>query len=142
LQSAGRIRSTRRSPRRGVLVLRKLRLRRPKRKNLLQKKLQLSETQEEESTAEETPAEETQEEEGTSSEETAAEETPAEDVAPESTEPETEAPAEIETEVVSDDAGDSTNIEVDEGLLDSSGVSNVSSSCCTRRAWEQQKNLR
>ena len=46
---------------------------------------------------------------------------------PESTEPETEAPAEIETEVASDDAGDSTDIEVDEGLLDSSGVSDVSS---------------
>ena len=90
------------------------------------------ETQEEESTTEETPAEETQEEEGTSSdqtssEETTTEETPTEDVAPESTEPETEAPAEIETEVASDDAGDSTDIEVDEGLLDSSGVSDVSS---------------
>jgi hypothetical protein len=90
------------------------------------------ETQEEESTTEETPAEETQEEEGTSSdqtssEETTTEETPSEDVAPESTEPETEAPAEIETEVASDDAGDSTDIEVDEGLLDSSGVSDVSS---------------
>ncbi|MDA8607278.1 cadherin domain-containing protein [Gammaproteobacteria bacterium] len=86
------------------------------------------ETQEEESTTEETPAEETQADEGTSSEETTTEETPAEDVAPESTEPETEAPAEIETEVISDDvAGDSTDIEVDEGLLDSSGVSDVSS---------------
>jgi hypothetical protein len=90
------------------------------------------ETQEEESTAEETPAEETQEEEGASSdqpssEETTSEETPTEDVAPESAEPETEAPAEIETEVISDDAGDSTDIEVDEGLLDSSGVSDVSS---------------
>jgi len=85
------------------------------------------ETQEEESTAEETPAEETQEEEGTSSEETTTEETPSEDTAPESTESETEAPAEIETEVASDDGGDSTDIEVDEGLLDSSGVSDVSS---------------
>jgi hypothetical protein len=90
------------------------------------------ETQEEESTTEETPAEETQDEEGTSSdqtssEETTTEETPGEEVAPESTEPETEAPAEIETEVASDDAGDSTDIEVDEGLLDSSGVSDVSS---------------
>ncbi len=85
------------------------------------------ENQEEESTAEETPAEETQADEGTASEETTTEETPAEDVAPESTEPETEAPAEIETEVISDDAGDSTDIEVDEGLLDSSGVSDVSS---------------
>ncbi|MDC0914523.1 cadherin domain-containing protein [Gammaproteobacteria bacterium] len=86
------------------------------------------ETQEEESTTEATPAEETQADEGTSSEETTTEETPAEDVAPESTEPETEAPAEIETEVISDDvAGDSTDIEVDEGLLDSSGVSDVSS---------------
>src|SRR6056300_1578519 len=62
-----------------------------------------------------------------SEEESAAEETPAEDVAPESTEPETEATAEIETEVASDDAGDSTDIEVDEGLLDSSGVSDASS---------------
>ncbi|MDA7548943.1 cadherin domain-containing protein [Gammaproteobacteria bacterium] len=85
------------------------------------------ETQEEESTSEETPAEETQADEGTSSEETATEETPSEDVAPESTEPETEAPSEIEPEVASDDAGDSTDIEVDEGLLDSSGVSDVSS---------------
>jgi hypothetical protein len=90
------------------------------------------ETQEEESTTEETPAEETQDEEGTSSdqtssEETTTEETPGEEVAPESTEPETEVPAEIETEVASDDAGDSTDIEVDEGLLDSSGVSDVSS---------------
>ena len=85
------------------------------------------ETQEEESTTEETPAEETQADEGTASEETTAEETPAEEVAPESTEAETEAPAEIETEVASDDAGDSTDIEVDEGLLDSSGVSDVSS---------------
>ncbi len=85
------------------------------------------EAQEEESTSEETPAEETQADEGTSSEETTTEETPAEDVAPESTEPETEAPAEIETEVASDDAGDSTDIEVDESLLDSSGVSDVSS---------------
>ncbi|MDA7600638.1 cadherin domain-containing protein [Gammaproteobacteria bacterium] len=85
------------------------------------------ETQEEESTTEETPAEETQADEGTSSEETTTEETPGEEVAPESTEPETEAPAEIETEVASDDAGDSTDIEVDEGLLDSSGVSDVSS---------------
>jgi hypothetical protein len=96
------------------------------------------ETPAEESPAEETqeeeaaPAEETQEEEAapneeTSNEETASEETPAEETAPESTEPETEAPAEIETEVASDDAGDSTDIEVDEGLLDSSGVSDVSS---------------
>jgi len=85
------------------------------------------ETQEEESTSEETPAEETQADEETSSEETATEETSSEDVAPESTEPETEAPSEIETEVTSDDAGDSTDIEVDEGLLDSSGVSDVSS---------------
>jgi hypothetical protein len=86
------------------------------------------ETQEEESTSEETPAEETQADEGTSSEETTTEETPVEDVAPESTEPETEAPAEIESEVISDAAaGDSTDIEVDEGLLDSSGVSDVSS---------------
>src|SRR6056300_1601178 len=60
-------------------------------------------------------------------EESTTEETPAEDVAPESTEPETEATAEIETEVASDDAGDSTDIEVDEGLLDSSGVSDASS---------------
>src|SRR6056300_954907 len=85
------------------------------------------ENQEEESTSEETPAEETQADEGTASEETTTEETPAEDVAPESTEPETEATAEIETEVASDDAGDSTDIEVDEGLLDSSGVSDASS---------------
>ena len=34
---------------------------------------------------------------------------------------------ETETEVASDDAGDSTDIEVDESLLDSSGVSDASS---------------
>gem|GEM_PF-5363455 len=94
----------------------------------LQEELEVSEeAPEEESTTEETPAEETQADEGTASEETATEETSGEDVAPESTEPETEAPAEIETEVASDDAGDSTDIEVDEGLLDSSGVSDASS---------------
>jgi hypothetical protein len=88
------------------------------------------ETSEEESAAEETPAEETQEEETateeTSGDESAAEETTSEEPA---TETESEAPAEIETEteVVSDDAGDSTDIEVDEGLLDSSGVSDASS---------------
>ena len=98
----------------------------------------------EETPAEESPAEETQEEESASSEETSseestteetssddtpAEETPAEETAPESTETESAAPAETitETEVASDDAGDSTDIEVDEGLLDSSGVSDVSS---------------
>ena len=85
------------------------------------------EAPEEESATEETPAEETQEEEAASSEETPAEETPAEETAPESAETEAEAPAEIEAEVASDDAGDSTDIEVDEGLLDSSGVSDVSS---------------
>src|SRR6056300_626541 len=94
----------------------------------LQEELEVSEeAPEEESTTEETPAEETQADEGTASEETATEETSGEDVAPESTETETEAPAEIETEVASDDAGDSTDIEVDEGLLDSSGVSDASS---------------
>src|SRR6056300_184670 len=94
----------------------------------LQEELEVSEeAPEEESTTEETPAEETQADEGSASEETATEETSGEDVAPESTEPETEAPAEIETEVASDDAGDSTDIEVDEGLLDSSGVSDASS---------------
>ncbi|MDC0079740.1 cadherin domain-containing protein, partial [Pseudomonadota bacterium] len=88
------------------------------------------ETSEEESVAEETPAEETQEEETateeTSSDESAAEETTSEES---TTETESEAPAEIETEteVASDDAGDSTDIEVDEGLLDSSGVSDSSS---------------
>ena len=93
----------------------------------------------EETTAEETPAEETQEEEATTTEETSseetpaeetpAEETPAEETAPESTEAESEVPAEVETEteVASDDAGDSTDIEVDESLLDSSGVSDASS---------------
>ncbi|MDA9660136.1 cadherin domain-containing protein [Pseudomonadota bacterium] len=92
------------------------------------------ETQEEEAAAEETPAEETQEEEAapneeTSSEETATDETPAEETAPESTETESEASAEVEVEaeVASDEAGDSTDIEVDEGLLDSSGVSDASS---------------
>ena len=85
------------------------------------------EAPEEESATEETPAEETQEEEAASSEETPAEETPAEETAPESAETEAEAPAEIEAEVATDDAGDSTDIEVDEGLLDSSGVSDVSS---------------
>ena len=97
------------------------------------------ESQEEESAAEETPAEEspaeeTQEEESasseeTSSEETTTEETPSEESAPESTETETEATTEVEaeTEAASDDVGDSTDIEVDEGLLDSSGVSDVSS---------------
>ena len=87
------------------------------------------ETQEEEAPEEESAAEETQEEEAAPSEETPAEETPAEETAPESAETETEAPAEVEveTEVASDDAGDSTDIEVDEGLLDSSGVSDVSS---------------
>ena len=97
------------------------------------------EAPEEEAAAEETPAEETQEEEATTTEETSseestaddtpAEETPAEETAPESTETESEATTEIETEteVASDDAGDSTDIEVDEGLLDSSGVSDVSS---------------
>ena len=79
--------------------------------------------------AEETPAEETQEEETASSEETVSEETPADETVPESTEAESEAPAEVETEteVASDDAGDSTDIEVDESLLDSSGVSDASS---------------
>ncbi len=88
----------------------------------------------EEAPAEESPAEETQEEEAasteeTSSEETTAEETPVEETAPELAEAETEAATEIETETeaASDDAGDSTDIEVDEGLLDSSGVSDVSS---------------
>ena len=88
------------------------------------------ETQEEEAAAEETPAEETQEEE-TATEETSSEESPAEETTSEesTTETESEAPAEIETEteVASDDAGDSTDIEVDEGLLDSSGVSDASS---------------
>ena len=93
----------------------------------------------EETTAEETPAEENQEEEATTTEETSseetpaeetpAEETPAEETAPESTEAESEVPADVETEteVASDDAGDSTDIEVDESLLDSSGVSDASS---------------
>ncbi|MDA9633470.1 cadherin domain-containing protein [Pseudomonadota bacterium] len=88
----------------------------------------------EETPAEESPAEETQEEEAapneeTSSEETAADETPAEETAPESTETESEASTEVEVEaeVASDEVGDSTDIEVDEGLLDSSGVSDVSS---------------
>ena len=88
----------------------------------------------EETPAEESPAEETQEEESapseeTSSEESTADDTPNEETAPESTETESVAPAETEaeTEVASDDAGDSTDIEVDEGLLDSSGVSDVSS---------------
>ncbi|MDA9626105.1 cadherin domain-containing protein [Pseudomonadota bacterium] len=97
------------------------------------------ETQEEEAAAEETPAEEspaeeTQEEEAapneeTSSEETAADEMPADETALESTETESEASAEVEVEakVASDEVGDSTDIEVDEGLLDSSGVSDVSS---------------
>ena len=79
------------------------------------------EISEDEPAAEETSAEETQEEEAAPSEETASEETPAEETAPESTE------AETETEVASDDAGDSTDIEVDESLLDSSGVSDASS---------------
>jgi hypothetical protein len=63
------------------------------------------------------------------SEEALSEETPAEENTPESTEAESEAPAEVETEteVASDDAGDSTDIEVDESLLDSSGVSDASS---------------
>ena len=52
-------------------------------------------------------------------EEPAAKETPTEDVAPESTEP--------ETEVISDDANDLTDIEVDEEILDSSGVSDINS---------------
>jgi len=86
----------------------------------IQEELQApEEAPDEESAAEETPAEETQEEEAASSEETPAEETPAEETVPESVEP--------EAEVASDDAGDSTDIEVDEGLLDSSGVSDVSS---------------
>jgi flagellar biosynthesis GTPase FlhF len=79
------------------------------------------EISEDEPAAEETPGEETQEEEAAPSEETVSEETPAEETAPESTEAETEA------EVASDDAGDSTDIEVDESLLDSSGVSDASS---------------
>jgi hypothetical protein len=81
------------------------------------------EISEDEPAVEETPAEETQEEE------TASEETPVEETAPESTEAESEVPAEVETEteVASDDAGDSTDIEVDESLLDSSGVSDASS---------------
>ncbi|MDC0443651.1 FecR domain-containing protein, partial [Gammaproteobacteria bacterium] len=84
---------------------------------------------EEEPAAEETPAEETQEEEAapneeTSSEETAADETPTEETAPES---EAFAEAEVETEVISDDANDSTDIEVDEEILDSSGVSDINS---------------
>ncbi|MDC0199147.1 cadherin domain-containing protein, partial [Pseudomonadota bacterium] len=88
------------------------------------------ETSEGESAAEETPGEETQEEETTteetSSNESAVEETNIEEIV---TDTESEAPADIETEteVASDDAGDSTDIEVDEGLLDSSGVSDVSS---------------
>ena len=88
------------------------------------------ETSEGESAAEETPGEETQEEETTteetSSNESAVEETNIEETV---TDTESEAPADIETEteVASDDAGDSTDIEVDEGLLDSSGVSDVSS---------------
>ena len=89
--------------------------------NALQEELEApEEAPEEESTAEETATEET------SSDESAAEETTSEEVV---TETESEAPAEIETEteVVSDDAGDSTDIEVDEGLLDSSGVSDASS---------------
>ena len=88
----------------------------------------------EETPAEESPAEETQEEEAapneeTSSEETAADEMPADETALESTETESEASAEVEVEakVASDEVGDSTDIEVDEGLLDSSGVSDVSS---------------
>ena len=87
------------------------------------------EISEDEPAAEETPAEETQEEETASSEETVSEETPADETVPESTEAESEAPAEVETEteVASDDAGDSTDIEVDESLLDSSGVSDASS---------------
>ena len=90
---------------------------------------ELEETPEDEPAAEETPAEETQEEETASSEETVSEETPADETVPESTEAESEAPAEVETEteVASDDAGDSTDIEVDESLLDSSGVSDASS---------------
>jgi hypothetical protein len=79
------------------------------------------EISEDEPAAEETPGEETQEEEAAPSEETVSEETPAEETAPESTESETEA------EVASDDAGDSSDIEVDESLLDSSGVSDASS---------------
>jgi hypothetical protein len=87
------------------------------------------EISEDEPAAEETPGEETQEEEAAPSEETLSEETPAEENTPESTEAESEAPAEVETEteVASDDAGDSTDIEVDESLLDSSGVSDASS---------------
>jgi len=91
----------------------------------IQEELEASEeAPEEEAAAEETPAEETQEEEATTTEETSSEEstteeTPAEETAPESTD--------TETEVASDDAGDSTDIEVDESLLDSSGVSDTSS---------------
>jgi hypothetical protein len=88
---------------------------------------QEEETPEEESAAEETPPEETQEEEAASSEETLTEETSVEEISSETSETEAEAPAEIEAEVATDDAGDSTDIEVDEGLLDSSGVSDVSS---------------
>jgi hypothetical protein len=85
------------------------------------------EAPEEESATEETPAEETQEEEAASSEETLTEETSVEEISSETSETEAEAPAEIEAEIATDDAGDSTDIEVDEGLLDSSGVSDVSS---------------
>ena len=74
------------------------------------------ETSEEESAAEETLAEETQEEETateeTSSDESAAEETTTEEVVTD-TESEATADIETETEVASDDAGDSTDIEVD-----------------------------
>ncbi|MDC1525715.1 cadherin domain-containing protein [Gammaproteobacteria bacterium] len=84
---------------------------------------------EEEISEDEPAAEETQEEEAAPSEETVDEEAPAEETVPESTEAESEAPVEVETEteVASDDAGDSTDIEVDESLLDSSGVSDASS---------------
>ncbi|MDB9700976.1 cadherin domain-containing protein, partial [Gammaproteobacteria bacterium] len=84
---------------------------------------------EEEISEDEPAAEETQEEEAAPSEETVDEEAPAEETVPESTEAESEAPVEVETEteVASDDAGDSTDIEVDESLLDSLGVSDASS---------------
>ena len=89
------------------------------------------EAPEEEAAAEEIATEEETQEEETATEETSSDESAAEETTSEesATETESEAPAEIETEteVVSDDAGDSTDIEVDEGLLDSSGVSDASS---------------
>ena len=82
------------------------------------------EAPEEESAAEESLTEETQEEEATTTEETLSDESTTEETASEETATES---TETETEVANDDAGDSTDIEVDEGLLDSSGVSDVSS---------------